>query len=187
MAKSEREWQRGREREIQSESGSHSEGPLNFNSELWRWMMHNNHKYSLWCLIVWFHFLRDTAHCCPTQAWWRKAPAPFLLSFVSAGLWMISSIQYCLISTEILPAMLPSIAQPHSAWWMTPKQLAVQQTKWRSSSGRVGGLVVSFSSQTARKSANVKDFLTAHHNAGAGRSLWGDLSRAPPLSLNRHY
>lgn len=43
---------------------------------------------------------------------------------------MIPSIQYCLISTGILPA-LPLIVQSHFSWWMTPKQQA---------GGKEGGL-----------------------------------------------
>lgn len=88
---------------------------------------------------------------------------------------MIPSIQYCLISTGILP-MLSLMAQPHSSWWMTPKQLAtLKKKKKKKKAASEEEIVCPPSSnptpQKQWKIANVKDFLMA----------WLDIFRLVPV------
>lgn len=161
-------------------------GPLNFKSDRRR-TAHNNHKYSLWCLIIWFHFMRHWT-LLPHSSIEKKSHFFYVplcsLLFLLAFEWfhqfnIASSLQG---SCQCCSPRWLSLTLPDE-WLQNNCQC---RKKRRSSRGRVGGMIVSFSSQTASKSAHVEDFLTARSDVGA-RSLWGDLSRAPPLSLNLHY
>lgn len=68
--------------------------------------------------------------------------------------------------------MLSLMAQPHSSWWMTPKQLATQKKKKKSSSWGGDCLLPPTPPLKQWKIANVKDFLMA----------WLDIFRLMPLS-----
>lgn len=67
--------------------------------------------------------------------------------------------------------MLSLMAQPHSSWWMTPKQLATQGKKKKKAAKR-GGDCLPPPPPKQWKIANVKDFLMA----------WLDIFRLVPLS-----